>query len=305
MAQIANSQQVAQLRSVLTDKSLPMAKRFRTIFTLKNIGGTDAIDALVSGLTDKSALLKHEICFVLGQMADPYSIPVLNKILENAQENAMVRHEAGEALGAIARPESVSVLERFAGDSATEVAETCQIALDRIKWFQNNKPSTETTADSAFAAIDPAPAHPVSMPTEEAKRLLLDTKLSLFERYRALFTLRDKGDTEAVLALCAGLNDSSALFRHEVAFVLGQLQNPASIPSLKEVLERRTENPMVRHEAAEALGAVASDEVTPILGNFVTDSEDVVKESCEVALDIQTYFSTDEFQYADGLVPKQ
>jgi len=58
---------------------------------------------------------------------------------------------------------------------------------------------------------------------------------------------------------------------------------------------------MVRHEAAEALGAIASMECLPVLNDFVGDTEDVVKESCEVALDIHNYFTTNEFQYADGL----
>lgn len=61
---------------------------------------------------------------------------------------------------------------------------------------------------------------------------------------------------------------------------------------------------MVRHEAAEALGAIATTECTPILNDFLKDNHDVVKESCEVALDIFSYFSTDEFQYANALSQK-
>lgn len=59
---------------------------------------------------------------------------------------------------------------------------------------------------------------------------------------------------------------------------------------------------MVRHEAAEALGAIATDNTLPLLQRFLTDHERAVKESCVVALDIHDYFTTDQFQYADGLV---
>lgn len=65
-----------------------------------------------------------------------------------------------------------------------------------------------------------------------------------------------------------GLNGSSALFRHEVAFVLGQMQHEASIPYLKESLENVSENEMVRHECAEALGAIATPECVEILKKY-------------------------------------
>lgn len=75
------------------------------------------------------------------------------------------------------------------------------------------------------------------------KSKLLDTSLSLFERYRAMFTLRNIGTEDAVLALADGLKDSSALFRHEIAYVFGQLQHPASIPALKMVTTKKFSDP--------------------------------------------------------------
>lgn len=41
----------------------------------------------------------------------------------------------------------------------------------------------------------------------------MNTKLSLFERYRAMFALRNDGGKEAVLALATGFEDESSLFR--------------------------------------------------------------------------------------------
>ena len=38
----------------------------------------------------------------------------------------------------------------------------------------------------------------------------------------------------------------SALFRHEIAFVLGQLQSKDSIEALKQTLNDKEESPMVR-----------------------------------------------------------
>ncbi len=59
---------------------------------------------------------------------------------------------------------------------------------------------------------------------------------------------------------------------------------------------------MVRHECAEALGSVATDECMTILNKYLNDKENVVKESCEVALDITDYEKSNNFQYADGLL---
>ena len=63
-------------------------------------------------------------------------------------------------------------------------------------------------------------------------------------------------------ALSSALEDrSSALFRHEVAYVLGQLAHAAAVPALVRTLRRTEESAMVRHECAEALGAIGSDSV--------------------------------------------
>lgn len=79
-----------------------------------------------------------------------------------------------------------------------------------------------------------------------------------------------------------------SLNRHEIAFVFGQLLSPHSVPCLVEVLKDGSESDMVRHEAAEALGGIATPEVLPYLKEWMTrdDSPTVVKESCQVALDM-------------------
>lgn len=74
-----------------------------------------------------------------------------------------------------------------------------------------------------------------------------------------------------------------------VAYVFGQLQHPASVPALTECLENKDEVHMVRHEAAEALGSIATPEVLQVLEGFKKDEETVVRESCEVALDMYEY----------------
>lgn len=105
------------------------------------------------------------------------------------------------------------------------------------------------------------------------------------------------------------------------------------MPALVEALQLESEHGMVRHECAEgagsgvlgvrksparrashaplgtlllnalraALGSIATEDVLPILRKFREDTEPVVRESCEVALDMYEWETSNTFQYADGL----
>lgn len=96
-----------------------------------------------------------------------------------------------------------------------------------------------------------------------------------------------------------GFSSRSALFRHEVAFVLGQLQNPVTVAALIKVVEDERENNMVRHEAIEALGSIGTPDCVGIIRNYVNDTDDLIRESCLVALDIQEYNNSSQFQPFD------
>ena len=209
----------------------------------------------------------------------------------------MVRHEAGEALGAIGDTAATDILETHLHDPAPEVAETCQLALERLSWLRSEEQSTFVDSNP-YSSVDPAP--PISKgEIQQWQKTLNDTTQSLFSRYRALFSLRNHGGSNAALALATGLSDTSALFKHEVAYVLGQMKEPVVVPALSRSLRDLSEEAMVRHECAEALGAIATDECLEILREFRGDSERVVRESCEVALDMLDYEKSSEFQYAN------
>lgn len=299
---MVNLSPVQQIGVQLADQSQPLTNRFRALFTLRNLGGHEAIDCISKCFDDPSALLKHELAYCLGQMQDEYAIPYLIRVLKDKKQETMVRHEAGEALGAIGSPEVLNVLREYASDPQIEVAETCQLALQRIEWL-NEKSSQESKnlSTNPYKSIDPAPPSQTE-DTETLKNILLDESRPLFERYRAMFSLRNKGDEDSVLALADGLKCRSALFRHEIAYVLGQMQHEAAIPQLIENLEDLKESAMVRHECAEALGSIAKDQCLTALEKYSKDQERVVKESCVVALDMYNYEQSKDFQYADSLV---
>lgn len=289
--------EIEQIGRTLVDSGEPLPSRFRALFTLRNLGGPTAIEWISRAFEDNSALLKHELAYCLGQMQDERAIPILVSVLKDTHQEPMVRHEAGEALGAIGNTEVLDLLKQYSEDPVIEVAETCQLAVKRLEWLQ--KHTTKSTS-SPYSSVDPAP------PSEEKdvgklRQILMDDSRPLFERYRAMFALRNIGGESAVLALADGLKCGSALFRHEIAYVLGQMQHEASVPQLTASLECTAENPMVRHECAEALGSIAKAPCLTILQAYAQDKEQVVRESCEVALDMYNYENGTDFQYADGL----
>mmetsp|Transcript_16830 Transcript_16830/g.31877 ORF Transcript_16830/g.31877 Transcript_16830/m.31877 type:complete len:384 (-) Transcript_16830:43-1194(-) len=266
------------------------------------------IKTLSQGLMDKrhGSLLRHEFAYVMGQLRDKRCCPCIEKVLLDTSDCIMVRHECGEALGAIGNEHSIPILEKaiVLNPDTPEIGETCRLAIDYMRWKINggqetdveNQPMVCACMLSPYSSVDPAPPHPkhVNMSTREIGQLLLNESLPLFERYRAMFSLRNRGGSESVLELGKALleDTSSALFRHEVAYVLGQMQHDDSVESLAESLRRNHEHPMVRHESAEALGAIEGrwNDVEAILKSFLYDEDDVIRESAIVALDAADYW---------------
>ncbi|XP_078043672.1 deoxyhypusine hydroxylase nero [Augochlora pura] len=294
-----NDDQIIATGRILNNKNRPLKERFRALFTLKNVGGSKAIEQIHKCFKDDSALLKHELAYCLGQMQDTLAIPILIEVLKDVSQEPMVRHEAGEALGAIGDVSVIPILEEYSGDCIPEVAETCQLALNRLQWLKSNDVSTNSKK-SPYMSVDPAPPTDIS-DVQTLKNILLNEDISLFERYQAMFSLRNICTPESILAISEGLKAGSALFRHEIAFVLGQLQEEITVPYLQASLEDENENEMVRHECAEALGSIATPDCFSILNKYLNDSKRVVRESCIIALDMCEYENSSEFQYADTL----
>ena len=80
------------------------------------------------------------------------------------------------------------------------------------------------------------------------------------------------------------------------------MQLPAAVPALAASLRRQAEHRMVRHESAEALGAIefaeddsaganARDALLREFSSEATEPDQAVRESCVVALDTNDYWS--------------
>ncbi|KAI7829277.1 Deoxyhypusine hydroxylase [Kickxella alabastrina] len=306
----------AKLAEMVLDKNgtVPLSQRYRALFSLKGMGDDIAVQIIGEALANPadSELFKHEVAYCLGQMGNKAAIPALIEAMATESLHDMVRHEAAESLGALSDPSVIPELEKYVNSSCQPLAETCVLALEKIKFdhsaeVQSADPSPK---DRAYASIDPAPATTATKSVDELKIILCNPEVGLWKRYRAMFALRDIGTEEAVLALAEGMetDKTSALFRHEIGFIFGEMQHPASVPALARILANSEEESMVRHEAAEALGSVATPEVNGILALYINDAEPVVRDSCIVALDMFEHETSGEFQYAvipeDESVPK-
>ena len=323
-------------RAELVDQSLPMPRRFRALFTLRSIGGDDAVAALLGAMTDDpSALFRHEVAFALGQMQAPGAVGVLKRVLRDATDDEMVRHECAEALGAIATEECVDALRDACVDGCRVVRETATLALRRLEHARakrgeakdaveapasktlgsakerlsapgaaapapaNGAPRDGVDADSPYLSVDPVPAAPASVPSDALTAVLLDESADMWDRYGAMFALRNRGDGPGVARTLGEVlgSSQSALLKHEACYVLGQLQeaDATARASLVRTLEDVREHPMVRHEAAEAIGSIAAPETEHLLRKYAGDGDRIVAESCEVALDIMSAEMSGEF----------
>lgn len=154
-------------------------------------------------------------------------------------------------MGAISSADSTVILTKYLTDSNRSVRETCEIALAKIQWDNSEEgrqhvasrecsdkkyvalhplarisvTQAHITSCRTYTSIDPAPPSSKLLSGQpkpddisdsaiaSLRTTLLDTSVSLFERYRAMFALRNIGTAEAVNALAAGFSDDSALFK--------------------------------------------------------------------------------------------
>lgn len=111
----------------------------------------------------------------------------------------LCRMISAEALGAIGGQDTISVLKKYENDDILELSETCQLAIKRLQYLDSGGIEPKNT----FGTVDPAP--PSSETDIHAlKKIFLDNSQTIYDRYRAMFALRDMNTDESVLSLTEG-----------------------------------------------------------------------------------------------------
>lgn len=297
---------------LLCDKDAPLILRFRAMYIVRRYPKSEvAIKAMEKAIIEEeqSALLKHEAVYSLGQMEYIGSISLLQSLLDNRSERGIVRHEAGEALGVVGMHDTSvrEFVKMFVNDEDELVRDTCLLAEQRLAW------QGKLDEPSKFDSFDPTPPYE-SKDLNVLKTLFADQKTPLFDRYRAMFALRDIGSPEAVEILCqemAAQHVGQALFRHELAFVLGQLHNPDAVQALIDTLSNPEQHHVVRHESAFALGLSGSyadsglrTKARQALEKYCSDPNLIVSQSCLVGLDMLAYKSEDKIEDSPELMER-
>ena len=121
-------------KTIILDLTRTQEERIQAAFHLENMVDDESVKILAEALmTDPSPIVRHECAFSLGETAHPkLAAPHLMKaILED--DHVFVRHEALLALGTLGKEEFIPFIERFISDSDPEVAESAEIALQRIR----------------------------------------------------------------------------------------------------------------------------------------------------------------------------
>ena len=240
---------VANLHAKLAKSDLSLPQKYRVLFSLRNCANASALPALLVGLKDGSALFRHDVAFAIGQRQDKEAIDALVQVLDDAVEDSMVRHEAAEALGAIGTEECLQPLRRHEGDTIQEVAETCLLARQRVQFMAANR---NAASGSKYYSVDPTPPFEGDKPANELHDVLVSDDSKLFDRYRALFSLRNAGGQAAVDSMAECMRTSrSAMLKHEIAYVLGQMQDKHGIACLKAVLQVLSPSLVVMESVAD------------------------------------------------------
>lgn len=135
----------------------------------------------------------------------------LEGVLADEKHTKVVHHEAAEAMGNLCQDNTLALLKKFENEPSDILQETCFLSSKLIEW----KKATDFGKSEGIdlqklkcSTSDPAPPfnyvkEPKYADVAFLQAMLLDNKnYDLFERYRAMFTLREINTEESVIALC-------------------------------------------------------------------------------------------------------
>ncbi len=121
-------------KKIILDLSRSAEERIQAAFKLENTPDDESLRALIGALkSDPSPIVRHECAFALGETASPkIAGPALMRAVKK-DKSVFVRHEALLALGTLGDRRFAPFVNRYLKDKNLDIAESAQIALDRLK----------------------------------------------------------------------------------------------------------------------------------------------------------------------------
>ena len=276
-----------------------------------------ALDALTALMDDESQQdIEPQILTSLIQISSAGEGRVIERLL-NQDRPALNRRRAANALGRSSSIESTRALGRALTDPAADVRAAAARALAR---------KNASTYLSALALLLRDPEQEVRQAAvkaithlahknhrqEEVQQAFQDMLTDPDSRVRAtlfgilLPTVADRPLSESSFEIVmTGTGDSQAETAAAACTLLGANGNPAALPRLLELLADEHANPMVRREAATAIGALGQidSQILGTLETAVSDSQQVVRLaalSALMALEKGGRLTADETDMADS-----
>lgn len=300
-----------ECKTIFLKETQDVCDKYTAMMTLRTIGTEEAAEVLQEGYKylGESELLRHDVMYCIGQMKVKNSLEFLLGKMNDPKEKSIVRHEAGEALANYHSLRETIIPEmQVHWDSEDELLKsTVRVGIGKLSTF------TETSryGKKYGGTIEPAepfneaevrefieskglesPKNQEELYNQIHKLLLEDySVVDEFPKYRLCYYLRDQADIRSKTILCDLMKPenrkaASALLRHELAFIMGQINNNDKViqDRLKEVSLDTTEHPVVRHEAILSFYDVTKDE--EFIEQFLKHENQLIRESVEVAIKI-------------------
>lgn len=297
-----NIKSIAECTQVLQDSSTSVKEKYEVLFHLRTRNDNESVQALVDNYhtMDGSELLQHEVMYILGQMGNDLAVDFLIAILNDSKEAPVVRHEAGEALSNYPQHthKILPELEKFVDSDISVVKSTVRIAIRKLQTY-NKDNNYKKYLEANIEPADPFTAEQVqkylnkaNITEEDLMNTLLNPSIDEFIKYKITYYLRNQGDETSVRCISQLIDAknrelTTPLMRHELCFIIGQLQKKADYGFVKNTLmaliKDTTEDAIVRHEAILSYNDIwGNEEFIDLVKN---DKDKLVSESVEIIME--------------------
>ena len=293
---------IAECEEILRSQKSTLTDKYDAIYHLRSWKCEDALTVLRNtyNCLGKSELLEHEVMYIFGQTISESSLDFLFQILHSADEAPVVRHEAGEALGNYVnfRDRIIPELQKYWDSDISVLRSTVRLAIRKLENYDKAHNNYDKYLEGTIEPAEPFNEEQLQQYLQSSGKtksdlpqILLDENVEEYIKYRIMYTLRASGDKESVVILSRMLlkvNEplTTPLMRHEVCFIMGQLDEKAKYEevrlAIQENLENPNEDPIVRHEAILAYSQIWG--IDDVIKKQREDPAPLVHESAQIVM---------------------